>query len=360
MPTLPIVVLLALVGQLRAQGSISTTASPIVVPTTHTSAASRQEPDGTSKCLCQASSCLCCVELNLTSSIDLGGPACVNVRHVERNVSLNLSYSENPVHNATIALAQASRRPTCMNLLSDLAQICAEFTSMKPVEGSGSQSQEAIAYDGCLVIEPALLGARQATYPVGCFRLEQGLVRQIEGPVTPVTEEEQKPSDQEEEEDDEPGLNAEELIAAVSASAEQGIALFSQWLGINLSPRPNATVASTREEPHSNEPKTQEQRPLSARHARTMSLLLDHQDKNEERFKQLLSAQDNILREPPTIGEPLVGIRTSYLYSQPGVEEAHAPVAPATIIAPHNLAVVPTESRRGGRAYNIHQHVNEI
>lgn len=61
-----------------------------------------------SKCLCQTTSCLCCVELNLTSSIDLGGPACVNVRHLDRNVSLNLSYGDNPVHNATIALGKSS------------------------------------------------------------------------------------------------------------------------------------------------------------------------------------------------------------------------------------------------------------
>ena len=60
-----------------------------------------------SKCLCQASGCLCCVELNLTASIDLGGPACVNVRQHERNVSLNLSYADNPVHNATIALGKS-------------------------------------------------------------------------------------------------------------------------------------------------------------------------------------------------------------------------------------------------------------
>lgn len=62
-----------------------------------------------------------------------------------------------------------------MNLLSDLAQICAEFVSMK--------QQQTDSYDGCLVIEPALLGAPQATYPVGCFKFEKGLVRQIEGQV---------------------------------------------------------------------------------------------------------------------------------------------------------------------------------
>lgn len=59
-----------------------------------------------------------------------------------------------------------------MNLLSDLAQICAKFVSMKPVLSQGKQT-----HSGCLVIEPALLGAPQATYPVGCFNFDRGQVR---------------------------------------------------------------------------------------------------------------------------------------------------------------------------------------
>lgn len=59
-----------------------------------------------SNCLCQTSSCLCCVDLNLTATIDLGGPACVNIKQKEQNVSLNLSYGDNPVHNATIRIGK--------------------------------------------------------------------------------------------------------------------------------------------------------------------------------------------------------------------------------------------------------------
>lgn len=64
----------------------------------------------------------------------------------------------------------AANKPTCMNLLSDLAQICAKFVSIKAAESG---------HDGCLVIEPALLGTPQATYHMGCFHFNQG-VRQIE------------------------------------------------------------------------------------------------------------------------------------------------------------------------------------
>ena len=64
-----------------------------------------------------------------------------------------------------------------MNLLSDLAQICAKFVSMRrPTQGEQW-------YTGCLVIEPALLGAPQATYPVGCFTFDRGQVRKSETPI---------------------------------------------------------------------------------------------------------------------------------------------------------------------------------
>ena len=60
-----------------------------------------------------------------------------------------------------------------MNLLSDLAQICAMFTTIKKVESG---------YDGCLVMEPALLGTPQVTYRMGCFNFNQG-VRQLDVPL---------------------------------------------------------------------------------------------------------------------------------------------------------------------------------
>lgn len=63
-----------------------------------------------SQCLCQTSNCLCCIDLNLTATIDLGGPACINVKQKEQNVSLNLSYGDNPVHNATIKIGEESSR----------------------------------------------------------------------------------------------------------------------------------------------------------------------------------------------------------------------------------------------------------
>lgn len=152
---------------------------------------------------------------------------------------------------------------------------------------------------------------------------------------------------QEEEEEEDVGLNTEELIAAVSASAEHGFALFSQWLGLNLNVK---NVTATKKQ--TTEVNTrQENTSVASRSGRNMlELQVSPEDKSDERFKQLLSAQDNILKESARIGHADGG-QTTFVYAQ------QPPVDNSGKI---NLPVVPRESRRGGRAYNIHQHVNEV
>ncbi|XP_053973450.1 uncharacterized protein LOC128873714 [Hylaeus volcanicus] len=294
-----------------------------------------------SQCLCQTFNCLCCVDLNLTATIDLGGAACINVKQKEQNVSLNLSYGDNPVHNATIKIADAANKPTCMNLLSDLAQICAKFTSVQRTDAG---------YDGCLVIEPSLLGTPQVTYHMGCFNFNQ-VVRQIQ--VSAITETTEATESTEE---DEETLNTEELIAAVTASAEQGIALFSQWLGLNLNPKLNLTS--------NNDNRIIDQRVVVSTTSRSARTHWDQEEKNEERFKQLLSAQDNVLKGSATIGRS-IGAETTFVYSKPTEllsekNSVERDLDEVKIANPRHLVMVPRESRRGGRAYNIHQHVNEI
>lgn len=182
--------------------------------------------------------------------------------------------------------------------------------------------------------------------------------------ITETTE----PADNADEEDD--TLNTDELIAAVSASAEHGIALFTQWLGLNLNPKLNLTNKENGgQQDHQQQRVTSNERPtstdVSSRSARNMADVAQN-DKSDERFKQLLSAQDNVLKGSATIGQPH-DAETTFVYSRPSdlmtaknaTEEAKRKLE-AEAAAPQHRIVVPKESRRGGRAYNIHQHVNEI
>ncbi|XP_066598360.1 uncharacterized protein [Prorops nasuta] len=294
-----------------------------------------------SQCQCQNLSCFCCIDLNLTTTIELDGPACLHVQQKEQNVSLNFRYKSSLRHQATIKIVDAANKPTCMNLLADLAQMCAKFISMKQVDNG---------FDGCLVLEPVLLSSPQETYHMGCFNFNGGRVSEIEASAIPETTEGAEAADEEEEED---GLNTEDLIAAVSAGAEQGIALFSEWLGLSLNPRLNFTSTT---------PSPPTEAPTSSRSSRKMQDLQD--ERNDERFKQLLSAQDNIQKGSATIGRS-PGTPTTFIYSSPSLSEnpsatSGTEIPQAQPVVPSHLVVVPKESRRGGRAYNIHQHVNEI
>jgi len=173
-----------------------------------------------------------------------------------------------------------------------------------------------------------------------------------------------EPIDNADEEED--TLNTDELIAAVSASAEQGIALFTQWLGLNLNPKLNLTSNDNGQQDRiTNNERTGPSIDVSSRSARNMDDAAQN-EKNDERFKQLLSAQDNILKGSATIGQSH-GAETTFVYSRPSdliadrnaTEEAKKKLEAEAVIPQHRI-VVPKESRRGGRAYNIHQHINEI
>lgn len=49
-----------------------------------------------------------------------------------------------------------------MNLLSELAQICARFAALKATEDG---------LEGCLHFEPHVLGEVTAKYHIGCFKM---------------------------------------------------------------------------------------------------------------------------------------------------------------------------------------------
>ena len=145
-------------------------------------------------------------------------------------------------------------------------------------------------------------------------------------------------------EDEEDGLDTDELIAAVSESAQQGIALFSQWLGLNLNPKQNTSYPA----------KNTQSVPTNLTSTRSERSMLEvQQEESEENLKQLLIAQDNVLKESAKI-EQTGGIHTTFVYSK--IDNQHRPVQAESV----PVVLVPRESRRGGRAYNIQQHVNEI
>lgn len=139
--------------------------------------------------------------------------------------------------------------------------MCARFSELLPTDDG---------MRGCLQLEPMLLGDVQIEIPVGCFRMGANGMTVIESSVDVIKEQEpakeqseedkdkkpekpEKPEEEEEEdsssetEDEGPtsiaGLNADDIIAAVNKSADEGIALITNWLGLNKS-KANSTETS--------------------------------------------------------------------------------------------------------------------
>ncbi|KAJ9597174.1 hypothetical protein L9F63_026934, partial [Diploptera punctata] len=175
-------------------------------------------------CACEGPSCNCCLDFNLTY-IDLGGPGCVRMKYVSpaEGIAVNVSYGNRLLHTETVKGANPD--PSCIDMLSDLAQLCARFSDLAPTS------------DGlrwCLQLEPTLLGEVQTQYQVGCFRMgPEGM--SVDPPIANITNEESTeaessttiaPAPEE--------VNEEALIAAVNESAEEGIAFFSHLLGLTL------------------------------------------------------------------------------------------------------------------------------
>ena len=69
------------------------------------------------------------------------------------------------------------------------------------------------------------------------------------------------------------------------------------------------------------------------------------------------------MKESAKIGQP-DDAQTTFVYSAPvdPLLQQKLQDSGRTLVnnTAENLSVVPRESRRGGRAYNIHQHVNEV
>lgn len=191
--------------------------------------------------------------------IDLGGPGCVRLNYIspDEGIAMNVSYGDNLLHSQTVKGPDPA--PTCLKIFTTLAQMCARFTELLPTDDG---------LRGCLRLEPMLLGEVQVELPLGCFRMGPNGMKVIESSNEVINE--QQPSEvatteknvkdssstslpvlnaaenalstvdvsEDDEDDDEEedetiaGLSTKDIIAAVNKSAEEGIAMISNWLGL--------------------------------------------------------------------------------------------------------------------------------
>lgn len=88
---------------------------------------------------------------------------------MEEGVSLNVSYGDSLLSSKTVKAPEPE--PTCLNIFSKLAQMCAVFTELKPNDDG---------LTGCLKLEPMLLSEVQLELPIGCFNMNAEGIKEIE------------------------------------------------------------------------------------------------------------------------------------------------------------------------------------
>ncbi|XP_040168525.1 uncharacterized protein LOC120903278 [Anopheles arabiensis] len=209
---------------------------------TEEEAEAKEEEVGPSNCLCNGPSCICCIDFNMTL-IDLGGPGCVRLKYLsaDEGIALNVSYGDSVLHSQRVKGPDPP--PTCLNVFSSLAQMCARFSELLPTDEG---------LRGCLQLEPMLLGDVQIELPLGCFRMgpkgmeviksaEEQIKEQIPSeseepttPAVPVVEEKPAASNSTSTLSLLDNLSTADILAAVSESTDEGIAMISNWLGLSV------------------------------------------------------------------------------------------------------------------------------
>lgn len=153
----------------------------------------------------------------------------------DEGIAINVSYGESLLHNEVVKGPDPP--PTCLNIFANFAQMCARFHGLVPTDDG---------LRGCVNLEPMLLGVSQLELPIGCFRMGPNGMEVIQSPDDIISETQPLEGDKVdgnstigdgEGPDSLAGYTAEDILAAVNESAEQGIALITNWLGI----APNAT-----------------------------------------------------------------------------------------------------------------------
>lgn len=100
----------------------------------------------------------------------------------EEGIALNVSYGDSLLEGKTVKAP--APEPTCLNIFSKLAQMCATFTELVPFEDG---------LRGCVKLEPMLLQEVQLELPIGCFKMNSEGMKEIEKPASDEDKVESKP-----------------------------------------------------------------------------------------------------------------------------------------------------------------------
>ncbi|CAG9801104.1 unnamed protein product [Chironomus riparius] len=205
-----------------------------------------QKRDRENDCVClkgnaEGNNCVCCLDFQFSDSFRLD-PACVKIRYVSQSegVHMNLTLGKSYSKAATIK-TDKPEEPVCLSMLGGVAKMCSKFNGLIPSSNNGLV--------GCLTMQPKIFGESPVTFDFPCFDLNQQEIRMIEGPKK--TEEEEKDETNEtdtpeptEEDETIGGIRVGDILSVVSRTADQGIKIITEFLGLGDDEKKPAAVES--------------------------------------------------------------------------------------------------------------------
>lgn len=203
-----------------------------------------EKRDRESDCLCQnseidGSHCVCCLQFNVSEAFDFG-PACVKINYLSQDegVAMNLTLGKTLSKSSTVRV-EKPEEPVCLSMLGGLAKMCAKFNGLAPSANGG--------LIGCLKLQPKLFGEIPVDFEFPCFDLNKEEIRVIEPP-RKVDEEKQDEVDEVSAAGSDEtigGFRVEDILNVVSKTADQGIKIIGEFLGIGDDEKPEAIKEAT-------------------------------------------------------------------------------------------------------------------
>lgn len=206
-----------------------------------------QKRDRENDCVClkgnaDGHNCVCCLDFQFTETFRFD-PACVKIKYVSQSeVHMNITMGKTISRAATIS-TEKPNESVCLSMLGGFAKMCSKFNGLVPSSNNGLV--------GCLTMQPKLFGEVPVSFDFPCFDLNESEIRMIESPKKNEEDEEKEeaveaeasePSD-----DDETigGIKVGDILNVVSKTADQGIKIITEFLGINEDEKkPEAAVES--------------------------------------------------------------------------------------------------------------------
>lgn len=196
-----------------------------------------QKRDRENDCVClkgnsDGNNCVCCLDFQFSDSFRFD-PTCVKIKYlsqtegVEMNITLGKTFSRK-----AIIKVDKPDESVCLSMLGGFAKMCSKFNGLVPSSDNGLV--------GCLTMQPKLFGEVPLSFEFPCFSLNDNEIRMIEAPKKPSDTEAEKDEANEtdapeisEDEETIGGIKVGDILSVVSKTADQGIKIISEFLGIN-------------------------------------------------------------------------------------------------------------------------------